>query len=156
MHVAKAHLGELIKEHHHPQVNNDEVLEKGNRDMKRFRDMTFWGGSSKLGKRDEKVKQMRWRMIREALNGNEAEYESYVVQVPRQQASWVACMHMQVAQDILAGRRLHVADEKGKGKRLAAKKAKAEQRDIVKAESVTSVKRRCLSTPPPDVTPVGV
>ena len=44
-HVAFAHFQELIEEHGHLMQGNDEVLEKGNRDMKRFRDMTFWGGT---------------------------------------------------------------------------------------------------------------
>ena len=43
-HVAFAHLKEIVEEHGNMQHGNDEVLEKGNRNMKRFRDMTYWGG----------------------------------------------------------------------------------------------------------------
>ena len=61
-HIAYAHLEELVLEHGYLQTVNDEVLEKGNRDMKNFRDLTWWGGSSKLQDQNTKVVQTRYRL----------------------------------------------------------------------------------------------
>ena len=58
------------------------------------------------------------------------------VEVTRHKASWVACMKMQVAADLLAARRPHKADERGKAKRAHAKAAQDASRDAVKMESV--------------------
>ena len=60
-HVAFAHLRELVVEHGHLQAGNDEVLEKGNRDMKRFRDMTYWGGDSSKEAQATKTIATRYR-----------------------------------------------------------------------------------------------
>ena len=70
----------------------------------------------------------------------EAVYEPYTVEVKRHEASWVACMKMQVAADLLAARRPHKADERGRGKRAFAKAAKDVSRDAVKEESVKRLK----------------
>ena len=139
-HVSLAHLEELVVEHGHLQAGNDEVLEKGNRDMKRFRDMTYWGGDSSKEAQATQTTATRYRIVAEAKDGVEAVYEPYTVQVKRHEASWVACMKMQVAADLLAARRPHKADQRGKGKRAFAKAAKDVTRDAVKAESVKRLK----------------
>ena len=76
-HVAFAHLKELIVEHGHLQSGNDEVLEKGNRDMKRFRDMTYWGGDSSKESQATKKTNTCYRVVTEANDGAEAVYETY-------------------------------------------------------------------------------
>ena len=139
-HLAFAHLKELMREHHHFQAGNDEVLEKGNRDMKRLRDMTFWGGDSSADAQAKKITATRYRVVTEAKDGEEAVYEPYTVEVTRHKASWVACMKMQVAADLLAARRPHKADERGKAKRAHAKAAQDASRDAVKMESVKRLK----------------
>lgn len=139
-HVCFAHLEELINEHNHFQCGNDEVLEKGNRDMKRFRDMTWWGGDSSAAGQEKKVTVTRYKLVAEAEDGQEAVYEPYAVLVDRQQASWVACMQMQVAADLLASRRPHKADERGKGKRAYAKSQNDLKRDAVKVETMKRIR----------------
>ena len=70
----------------------------------------------------------------------EAVYEPYRVEVSRHEASWVACMKMQVAADQLAARRPHKADERGRGKRAYAKAVRDVERDSVKEESVKKLR----------------
>ena len=139
MHIAFAHIDEITEEHGHWQTGNDEVLEKVNRDMKRFRDMTWFGGDSSKTAKATKVKQTRYRLIRAARDGEEAEYEEYTVEVPRQDASWIACMEMQVAADLLAARRPHREEIAGLSKRQKAKRVRDASRDAVKAEGIASV-----------------
>ena len=142
-HVAFAHLEELINEHGNLQPVNDEVLEKGNRDMKRFRDLTYWGGDSSKAAQETTVMQKRYRLIREASEGEEAVYEQFTVPVQRHHASWIECMKMQVAADLLASRRPHEADQAiKKAKRAAAKRARDSERDDVKGE-VEAVMVKC-------------
>jgi hypothetical protein len=134
--VAFTHLKELIVEHGHLQTGNDEVLEKGNRDMKRFRDMTYWGGDSRKEAQATKKTITRYRVVTEANDGAEAVYEPYQVEAKRQEASWVVCMKMQVAADLLAARRPHKADLHGRGKRKHAKAICDVVRDAVKGGCV--------------------
>eukprot|EP00965_Chrysotila_dentata_P115409 3814117-Pleurochrysis_carterae.AAC.1 len=54
-----AHLAELIERLGYLQHGNDKVLEKGNRDVKHFRDMSFKGGSSAQNKKEQKQKRSR-------------------------------------------------------------------------------------------------
>ena len=135
-HVAFAHLEELLEEHGHLQPVNDEVLEKGNRDMKRFRDLTYHGGDSSKEGQATLVEQKRYRLLHEARNGVEAVYEEHTVKVPRHHASWIECMKMQVAADLLVARRPYHGALKDMGKRNAAKKARRAARDGVKAEAI--------------------
>ena len=138
-HVAFAHLEELIVEHGHLMQGNDEVLEKGNRDMKRFRDMTYWGGDSSKTAQSQNVTQKRYYLVTEAQDGLEAVYEERLVSVPRQEASWVACMKMQVAADMLASRRLHHAESGRQGAKKAAKRVRDAGRDDMKEEGIAKV-----------------
>ena len=139
-HLAYAHLQELINEHGHLQQVNDEVLEKGNRDMKRFRDLTYWGGDSSKEAQQKTVMSKRYRLVRDAKDGEEAVYEQYTMPLPRHHSSWIECMKMQVAADLLAARRPHHADiAAGKAKRAAGKRARDEARDAVKAEAVAEM-----------------
>ena len=62
-HLAYAHLQELINEHGHLQQVNNEVLEKGNRDMKRFRDLTYWGGDSSKEAQQTTVISKRYQLV---------------------------------------------------------------------------------------------
>ena len=156
MHLSFAHLKELIKEHGHLQHGNDEVLEKGNRDMKRFRDMTFWGGGSSKAAQARPVMQTRYRLVRDARDGEEAQYEPYTVSRNRQQASWVECMRMQVAADLLAVRRPHQIElDRKSARRMATKHKRSEARDAVKAEAVGVLAKASKSVPDvsPTVTP---
>ena len=69
---------------------DDDVLEKGNRDMKNFKELTWLGGKSTTVAQATKVKQTRYRLIREARDGEEAEYEPYEpygVEVQRQHST---------------------------------------------------------------------
>ena len=68
--------------------------------MKRYRDMTYHGGDSSKEARATVEKQTRFRLVREAANGNEAVYEPYTVDKKRGEASWVACFAMEVADDL--------------------------------------------------------
>ena len=62
-------------------------------------------------------------------------YEQFTVPVQRHHASWIECMKMQVAADLLASRRPHEADQAiKKAKRAAAKRARDSERDDVKGE----------------------
>ena len=148
---------QLGTEHEHTRIDpsgmNDEVLEKGNRDMKRFRDMTWWGGDSSKEAQAAPVKQTRYRLVRSARDGMEAVYAPYEVEVAHNEASWVVCMKLQVAADILASRRPHQLEVDNAAKRQAAKRKRDEKRDSVKAESVASLATQLL---PPPVTSVPV
>ena len=111
--------------------------------MKRYRDMTYHGGDSSKEAQATVVKQTRFRLVREAADGNEAVYESYVVETKRGQASWIACFAMEVAGDIIRGRRPHEAQLALKsGKRKAVKAHRDARRSIVKAETLASVDRQ--------------
>ena len=66
------------------QHGNDEVLEKGNRTMKNVRDITFRGGDRRAEKQSERVCKARYRMVRDACDGEEAQYEAFTVQKGRQ------------------------------------------------------------------------
>jgi hypothetical protein len=79
-------------------------------------------------------------MVSEAKDGQEAVYEAFQIQRQRQEASWVECMKMQVAADVLTARRQHEQDTAtATGKRAAAKRARDERRQITKTESITCV-----------------
>ena len=109
--------------------------------MKRFRDiMTYWGGDSSKKAQANKVKQTRFKLVSEAANGVEAVYQAYDVHLPRTEASWVRCMKMQVAADVLASQRPQQAElDRKSGKRQATKRARAEARDSLKQESIASL-----------------
>ena len=83
--------------------------------------------------------QKRYYLVHEARDGCEAVYEEKLVSVPRQDASWVACMRMQVAADMLASRRPHHAETERQGARKAAKRIRDAGRDAVKAEGIADV-----------------
>ena len=59
-------------EHGHLQQGNDEQLEKGNRDMKNFKELTYFGGNSSKEEQARKVTQTRYRFVSEAHDGEEA------------------------------------------------------------------------------------
>eukprot|EP00965_Chrysotila_dentata_P185865 6136185-Pleurochrysis_carterae.AAC.2 len=59
MHLCLAHLAESIERHGFLQHGNDEVLEKGNRDVKHFRDMSFKEGNSAANKLPQTQKRNR-------------------------------------------------------------------------------------------------
>ena len=143
MHLAFAHLQELILEHGHLQTGNDEVLEKGNRDMKRFRDLTYWGGESSKEAQAKTVTQTRYKLVRAAQDGEEAVYEAFTTSVPRTEASWVACMKMQVAADLIAARRPQHSEvaESLMTKRRVAKRARDAVRDACKDECIVGVQK---------------
>ena len=138
-HLAFAHFEELIIEHGPFQHGNDEILEKGNLDMKRYRNMSFHGGNSSKDSQAAGVVQTRWRLVREAANGVEAVYEPYDVKTARAEASWVACFKMEVAADMIRGTRLHEkALTAAMGKRKAAKAFGYSKRDKMKKEGVAA------------------
>ena len=111
--------------------------------MKRYRDMTYHGGDSSKEARATAEKQTRFRLVREAADGNEAVYEPYTVDKKRGEASWVACFAMEVAGDIIRGRRPHEAQLALKsGKRKAVKAHRDATRSSVKAETLASVDRK--------------
>ena len=83
---------------------------------KRFRDMTWFGGDSSAEAQAKKITAKRYRLVREARDGEEAEYEEYEVKVQRHEASCIACMRMQVAADLLAARRPHREEVAGLSK----------------------------------------
>ena len=110
--------------------------------MKRYRDMTYQGGDSSKEAQETVVNQTRFRLVREARDGVEALYEPYFVQTKRGQASWVACFQMEVAGDIIRGRRPHEAQKLAEsGKRKASEKHRDSIRDRVKAETQAEVGR---------------
>ena len=138
-HLAFAHMEELILEHGPFQHGNDEILEKGNLDMKRYRNMSYHGGDSSKEAQAVGVVQTRWRLVREAANGVEAVYEPYTVETSRAEASWVACFRMEVAADIVRGSRPHErALTAALGKRKAAKMWRDSKRDKLKKEGVAA------------------
>ena len=146
MHLAFEHLGELIEEHAPFQHGNDAILEKGNLDMKRYRDMTFHGGDSSKEAQAKGIEQVRWRLVSEASAGTEAVYEHYTVQTARAEASWIACFKMEVAADIIRGQRPHEAQLlAAQGKRKASKLYRDAKRDRVKQETVAAVVRNVKS-----------
>ena len=105
--------------------------------MKRFRDMTYWGGDSSKAAQANVVVQTRYKLLREASDGVEAEYEPFQVEVQRQEASWVTCMKMQVAADLLAAKRPQQAELDRKSvKRAATKRARSAARLVSKLESI--------------------
>ena len=111
--------------------------------MKRYRDMTYHGGDSSKEAQAAVVKQTRFRIVREAANGEEAVYEPYEVETKRGQSSWVACFEMEVAGDIIRGRRPHEARLAAlSAKRRAAKAHRDMGRDSVKKETLAAVVRR--------------
>lgn len=154
-HLAFAHFAEPIEEHGHLQHGNDEVLEKGNCEMKRFRDMCYDGGdSSKEAQAGKTVMQTRYKLKREAGEGDEAEYEPYQVAVKRHEASWVSCMKMQVAADVMSSRRLHPVDSGRVEARKVAKRARDVARDLCKTENIAEIGAELVpARPPPAVTP---
>ena len=81
----------------------------------------------------------RYRLVSEATDGAEAVYEEVPVSMRRADASWVSCMKMQVAADLLASRRLHHQETGRQGARKAAKRARDISRDEVKAEQIDSL-----------------
>jgi hypothetical protein len=117
--------------------------------MKRFRDMTYWGGNSSKEARSKPVIQTRYRLIRPAADGAEAEYETYTENVPRQEASWVACMKMQVAADLLAAARPQQMElDRRSAKCALRKRARSASRDSCKVESIACIENDCLPVPP--------
>ena len=141
-HLAFAHMEELILEHGPFQHGNDEILEKGNLDMKRYRNMSYHGGDSSKEAQAAGVVQTRWRLLSEAANGVEAVYEPYDVKTTRVDASWVACFKMEAAADIVRGSRPHERSlTMALGKRKAAKAWHDSQRDKVKKESIAAAVR---------------
>ena len=111
--------------------------------MKRYRDMTYHGGDSSKEAQAAVVTQTRFRLVREAADGVEALYEPFEVQTKRGQASWVACFQMEVAGDIIRGRRPHEARLAAQSaKRKAAKAYADKKRDSVKTEALAAVDRR--------------
>ena len=108
--------------------------------MKRFRDMTYWGGNSSKAAQATKVEATRYRLIHVASDGAEAEYEALLVMAPRHEASWVACMKMQVAADLLAARRPQQVElDRKSARRVCSKRARDKSRDSCKAESIESL-----------------
>jgi hypothetical protein len=111
--------------------------------MKRYRDITYGGGDSSKQAQAEMVTQTRFKLVTEASDGCEAVYEPYTVKTKRHEASWVACFKMEVAADILVGRRPHkrqMAEQDSKRKALKAHKDA--QRDKTKTETLAEVDRR--------------
>ena len=114
--------------------------------MKRYRDMTYHGGDSSKEAQAAEVTQTRFRLVREAADGLEAEYEPYSVKTKRGEASWVACFKMEVAADLLRGLRPHQRELSEKGaKQKAKKRVKDAKRDLCKAETMAEVDRRVKS-----------
>ena len=100
------------------------------------------GDSSKEAQADL-VQKTRFRLVSEAVDGAEPVYEPCVVLTKRGEASWIECFKMEVAGDIIRGRRPHEARLKAQSaKRKAAKAFKEQKRDSVKAESIAAVVRR--------------
>ena len=122
--------------------------------MKRYRDMTYHGGDSSKEAQASLVTQTRFRLVREAADGVEAVYEPYEVETKRGQASWVACFQMEVAGDIIRGRRPHEARLSGSEcEAEGSESARDKKRDSVKAEALAAVDRRVKSWPPSDCPP---
>ena len=145
-HLAFAHFEELILEHGPFQHGNDEILEKGNLDMKRYRNMSYHGGDSSKAAMAAGVVQTRWRLVHEAADGIEAVYEPYSVETSRAEASWVACFKMEVAADLVRGSRPHERSlTAAMGKRKAAKAWHNSMRDKIKKEGVAAAVR-CVQT----------
>ena len=114
--------------------------------MKRYRDMSYNGGNSSKEAQATAEVQTRFRLVSEAADGVEAVYEPYTVERKRGEASWVACFKMEVAADIIRGRRPHARELKERGEKQKAKKRlKDEQRDCMKAETLAEVDRRVKS-----------
>ena len=141
-HLAFAHFEELIVANGHCDHGNDEVLEKGNRTVKSYRDMSFKGGSSAAGK--AKQKQRRWRKEgREPDAGRDSDSALEEYSVVRENNVGVIeyTTNLQTAADLIESRRSHEASlNLGRGKRKQAKRAKRETAASVKSENLSALK----------------
>ena len=95
--------------------------------------MTYHGGDSSKEAQAAYVLQTRFWLVSEAADGVEAVYAPYEVETKRGQASWVSCFQMEVAGDIIRGKRPHEA-------RLAALSAKWRETKAHKDSKRDSVK----------------
>jgi hypothetical protein len=136
MHVAFAHLEELVLKHGPLQHGNDEVLEKGNHTMKKFRDMSYRGGNSSADAAP--IYQQRYRKVQEATDTEPAKWEEFTMIKPNQPASWESVFKMQIAAEELTARRPHELDAKS-AKAEYAKFRKRERFDAVKDEVDTGL-----------------
>eukprot|EP00965_Chrysotila_dentata_P116526 3851630-Pleurochrysis_carterae.AAC.1 len=139
MHVAFAHLKELLISHGHLQHGNDEVLEKGNRDVKRFRGMVYMGGSS--AKDHEKQILTRYRKVI-AADGSE-HHEEYQVVRDNNIGPIEAVAKLQAAKELVEGKRRHEQSQLQDTSRVRhlAKAAKREHAADAKAASVRLLKQ---------------
>eukprot|EP00965_Chrysotila_dentata_P242910 6205123-Pleurochrysis_carterae.AAC.1 len=149
MHVAFAHLDELLLRHGHLQHGNDEVFEKGNRDVKQFKAMAYTGGSSAANK--QKQVQKRRRKI-SGPDNSESEYEEFEVERDNNVGPIEYVAMLQAGKEIVESRYLHVQtmlQETSSARRLA-KQAKREKDEYVKGRSVLSLKHDDTALPPSD------
>ena len=142
MHLAFAHLKELIQLHGQLQHGNDEVLERGNLTIKNLRDMTFKGGDS--ADDAAPMTQTRYRIVCGAKDGQPAVWESYTVVKPRQDSSQVAAFRMHIAQEELLAAKPYDGDTRGPAARARAATLAGRrlQRDEVKTETEAGLAKR--------------
>eukprot|EP00965_Chrysotila_dentata_P124624 4119528-Pleurochrysis_carterae.AAC.1 len=117
---------------------NDEVLEKGNRDDKRFRDMSIKGGSSAANKK--KLKQKRSRRVENS--DPEMSSESEEIEVTRSNNIGVIenAMQLHTARKVVLQRSKHeVSMLKSKKRRARSKQTKREERVLLKREPLGSL-----------------
>ena len=100
-HIVFAHLAELVRRHGNLQCGNDEILEKGNRDVKDDKRLTFKGGSSAEGAVLQRA--TRWR-TKVRLTG---EQESHVVVRKRMRGVMENVLRNQKTRELQGAARMH-------------------------------------------------
>ena len=129
-HIVFAHLHELIALHGNLQCGNDEILEKGNRDVKDDKRLTFKGGcSSKEGK--DVLQRAKYWKTKSIATG---EQEEYVVTRKPMRGVMENVLRNQKTRELQAAARMHPSLHQT-SKVEAHNKAVRATREKVKAEN---------------------
>ena len=132
-HVVFAHLAELVRLHGNLQSGNDEILEKGNRDVKDDKRLTFKGGCSGEGA-DVLQRAVRWRN-----NGKRTgEQEEVIVHRKKMRGVMESVLRNQKTRELQGAARMHPGLRQT-AKVSARNAAVRARRDVAKKEVETQL-----------------